>query len=31
MELSINKKDWLPAMVVRGEGIFIEFKKEKIN
>ena len=29
--LSINKKDWLPAMVVRGEGIFIEFKKEKIN
>jgi len=29
--LSINKKDWLPAMVVRGEGIFIEFKKEKID
>jgi len=29
--LSINQKDWLPAIVVKGEGIFIEFKKKKID
>ena len=26
-----NKPDWLPAVEVRGEGIFIEFSEEAIN
>lgn len=29
--LSNTKKDWLPAIEVRGEGIFIEFNKETLR
>lgn len=28
---SRNQKEWLPAMVVRGEGIFLQFKESKIK
>lgn len=30
-DLSVNEKDWLPAHVVYGEGIFIKFKDQKID
>jgi hypothetical protein len=29
--LSINDKDWLPAIEVRGEGIFLEFNKKTLG
>lgn len=29
--VELQKKDWLPAIEVHGEGIFIEFDKNKIN
>ena len=31
VQININDKNWLPAVEVRGEGIFIEFNKEKLN
>jgi len=30
-KLSKGKQQWLPGMVVKGEGIFLEFNKEKID
>lgn len=30
-KISLTKKEWLPAIEVRGEGVFIEFKPELIN
>lgn len=29
--LSMKKKDWLPAVELRGEGIFIQFNKEAVE
>jgi hypothetical protein len=29
--LSMGNFNWLPGMVVRGEGIFLQFKKEKLD
>ena len=31
VQINIKDKNWLPAVEVRGEGIFIEFNKEKLN
>ena len=30
VQINIKDKNWLPAVEVRGEGIFIEFNKEKL-
>lgn len=29
--ISKHKKDWLPAIIVKGEGIFIKFREDKLN
>ena len=29
--ISIEKKEWLPAIIVRGEGIFLKFRDDKLN